>query len=61
MCGDNLSRILAQSAPQPLTAAETSVGGYTAPATRPVSQLELTRWLKAAVQDLRSAPDREAK
>ena len=60
MCGDNLSRILAQSEPQPCTAAEKSAEGYTAPATRLVSHLEPTCWLKGAVQDLCSSPDREA-
>jgi len=60
MCGDNLSPNLTQSAPQPLTAAETSVGEYTAPAMRLVTHLEVTRWRKAAVQDLCSSPDREA-
>ena len=60
MCGDNLSPILAQSEPRCLTAAENSAGAYTAPATRLVAHLELTRWLKAAVQDLRSSADREA-
>jgi hypothetical protein len=60
MCGDNLSRIPAQSEPQSLTAVEESAGGYTAPAKRLVAHLELTRWLRVAVQDLSSAPDREA-
>lgn len=55
MCGDNLSQITAQFDPQSRTAE-----GYTAPATRLVAHLELTRWLKAAVQDLCSSPDREA-
>lgn len=60
MCGDNLSQIRAQFEPQPRTAAEKAAEGYTDPATRLVTHLELTRFLKAAVQDLCSSPDREA-
>jgi hypothetical protein len=50
----------AQFDPEPRAAAEKAAEGYTAPATRLVAHLELTRWLKAAVQDLCSSPDREA-
>jgi hypothetical protein len=60
MCGDNLSQMTAQFDPEPRAAAEKAAEGYTAPATRLVAHLELTRWLKAAVQDLCSSPDREA-
>jgi hypothetical protein len=63
MCGDNPGALEAQSESQTCAAAEKSARGYTAlacPACRLLAHLALTQRLKAAVQDLSSAPDREA-